>query len=82
MDSGLKDDYQEARTRVLTALGPLCVNRKRVPCLPRELLYFTATYSSGPHPWSNKQLAQVSVAALARNRERVGLMLSKYMQKV
>ena len=70
------------RTRVLTALWLLSVNHKRAPLPPGELLYFIATYSSGPHPWSGEQLTQVNVAALARKRERLGLMLSKYMQKV
>ena len=70
------------RTRALAALWLLSVSRKRAPFPPGELLYFTATYSSGPHPWPGERLTQVSVAALARKREGVGLMLSKYMQKV
>lgn len=73
---------KRSRTRVLIALRLRCMNYKGCPFPQESSRHFTAIYSPGPYPWSSEQSAQVHVAALAGNTERVGLMSPQYMQKV
>ena len=73
---------ERSRTRVLIAPWLRCMNYKGRPFPQESSRHFTAICSPGPCPWSSEQSTQVHVAALAGNTERVGLMLSHYMQKV